>query len=239
MPQTSCVIVLQPVLEIYASDGFTLWPVAESGPYGFLALGGTLDPAEVGTAVMRIADCNNIYPGDIDPGDIGSGDIDPENIVPEADGRPPRPADPVGDFLHGLLTMDDLFASGGLRITDTDTGITLLPGCCNGLEERRDWLEVVDGDGWASFGHDPSPLAERHGDIVRLTVDAEHDDSPVIELPVPDLRRLLADAERDLIDFLRLAAAWAARQLPDHAVPVTHALARALDLPAPVIPPNT
>jgi hypothetical protein len=218
VPQTSSVIVLQPVLEIYASDDFTLWPVTESELYGFLPLSGALDPAEVGTAVMRIADCN---------------DIDPET-----DGRPPRPADPLGGFLHGLLTIDDLFAPGGLRISDTATGTTLLPGCCNGLDERRDWLEVVDGKGWASFGHGPSPLAERHGDVVRLTVDAEQHNSPAIELPVADLRRLLAGAERDLLDFLHIAAAWAARHLPDYATPVTSALGRALDLPAPVIRPN-
>nr|WP_223188737.1 hypothetical protein [Streptomyces sp. TRM68416] len=206
------VIVLQPVLEVYACDGFALWPVAESAPHDFLALGGALGPAEVGTAVMRIADCNT--------------------VEPESDGGPPRPADPLGGFLHGLLTMDDLFAPGGLRITDTATGITLLPGCCSGLGERRDWREIVDGDGWASFGHDPSPSAERRGDVVRLTVDDEQDDSPVIELSVTELRRLLADAERDLTDFLPSAAAWAARHVPDHATAVTSALGRALDLPA-------
>ncbi|MFI1658855.1 hypothetical protein ACH4ZU_28700 [Streptomyces sp. NPDC020472] len=212
-------IVLQPVLEVHASGGFTLWPVAESAPYGFLPLNGALDPAEVGTAVMRIADCN---------------DIDPEH-----DGRPPRPADPLGSFLHGLLAMEDLFASGGLRITDTTTGTTLLPGCCHGLDERRDWLEVVGGTGCASFGHDPSPLAERDGELVRLTVDADRDDSPVMEVPVTDLRRLLVGAERDLVDFLQLAAAWAARHLPAYAAPVASALGRALDLPAPVTPPNS
>lgn len=46
---------MQPVLEIHTSDGFDLWPVAEIEPFGFLALGGRLSPAEVGTAVMRIA----------------------------------------------------------------------------------------------------------------------------------------------------------------------------------------
>ncbi|MFF3327835.1 hypothetical protein [Streptomyces sp. NPDC002889] len=212
-------IVLQPVLEIYAPEGFTLWPVAEFEPYGFMPLSGRLDPAEVGTAVMRIADYN---------------DIDPED-----DDRPQRPADPLGSFLHGLLTMDDLLAPGGLRVIDTATGTTLVPGCCNGLEERWDWLEAVDGDGSATFGHDPSPLAERLGDIVRLTVDTELDDSPAIELPVIELRRLLADAERDLIDFLQLAAAWAARHLPDHATHLNAGLARALGLPAPVVAPNS
>ncbi|WP_328677536.1 hypothetical protein OG905_25520 [Streptomyces sp. NBC_00322] len=132
--------------------------------------------------------------------------------------------------------MDGPLSPGGLRVTDTATGITLLPGCCNGLEQRRDWLEVVEGDGGAFFGHAPSPLAERLGDTLRLTVDAEQDDSPVIELRVAELRHLLVGAERDLADFLGLAADWAAQHLPNHATSVTVALARALDLPAPVVP---
>ncbi|WP_203549641.1 hypothetical protein [Actinospica acidiphila] len=212
VPHTLRVIVLQPVLEVTDLAGFTLWPVAGIEPYGFLPLSGTLAPAEVGTAVMSIAAHNGVVPDD---------------------DRPPRPADPLGSFLHGLLTMDDLFASGGLRVTDTASGVTLLPGCCNGLEERRDWFDVLDGDGWASFGHDPSPLAERQGDVVRLTVDADRDDSPVIELAAGDLRRLLTEVERDLTGFLALAAAWAVRQLPDRAAPVTSALARALLLRDP------
>ncbi len=216
MTHTLRVIVLQPVLEVHAPDGFALWPVDGTRPYAFLPLSGGLAPAEVGTAVMSIADCNN--------------------VEPEDDGRPLRPADPLGGFLHGLLTKDHLFASGGLRITDTTTGVTLLPGCCNGLDERHHWREVLDGDGCASFGHDPSPLAERDGDTVRLTVDAEDESSPVIEVSVGDLRRLLAGAERDLDDFLRLAAGWVALHLPGHASPVISALGRALDLPVPTGP---
>ncbi|MEU2494515.1 hypothetical protein [Streptomyces sp. NPDC007883] len=201
-------IVLQPVLEVCAPADFGLWPIAETEPYGFLPLSGALTPAEVGTAVMRIADYNG--------------------VPPEADEHPSRPADPLGAFLHGLLATDDLLTPGGLRVTDTVTGVTVLPGCCNGLEERGDGLEVLDGDGWASFGHDPSPLAERAGDKVSLTVDAERVDSPVIDLPADELRRLLAGAERELADFLNLATTWAARSLPDHAAPVAAAIARAL-----------
>jgi hypothetical protein len=214
------VIVLQPVLEVHPPDGFTLWPVAGIGePYGFMPLGGSLTPAEIGTAVMCIAGCNDCT-------ECGK-------AAPESDDHPARPTDPLGAFLHGLLTTGDLFTPGGLRVTDTDTGTTLLPGCCNGLEERGDWYGVLDGDGWASFGHDPSPLAERLGDTVRLTVDTDRDDSPVIELSAAELRRLLAGAERDLTGFLRLAATWAARHLPGRAPQVTAALARALVLPVP------
>ncbi|MCT4355332.1 hypothetical protein M5362_19545 [Streptomyces sp. Je 1-79] len=127
--------------------------MAEFEAYDFLPLSGALNPAEVGTAVMRIAQCN---------------EVDPED-----DGPSPQPADPLGSFLHGLLTTDTPFATGGLRVTDTATGVVLLPGCCNGLDERSDWLEVPDGAGRAFFGHDPSPLAERVGDLARLTVNAE------------------------------------------------------------------
>ncbi|MEU9563327.1 hypothetical protein AB0D16_14990 [Streptomyces sp. NPDC048161] len=211
-------IVMQPVLEIYPPDGFALWPVAEIEAIGYLPLSGELAPAEVGTAVMRIARCN---------------DIDPEH-----DDRPARPADPLGSFLHGLLTFDNLFAAGGMRVTDSSTGITFLPGCCNGLEDWRDWHEAVDGSGYASFGHDPDPLAERLADTVRLTVDAEQSDSRVIELSSTDLRHLLDGAENDLADFLAVATGWASQYLPDHFTPVTAALARVLALPATAVPPK-
>nr|MDT0522736.1 hypothetical protein [Streptomyces sp. DSM 41633] len=81
-------------------------------------------------------------------------------------------------------------------------------------------------------------VAERFGDTVRLTVNAEQSDSPVIELSVTALRDLLAGAERDLAEFLALAADWASRHLPDHRAPVTAALARLVGLPAPGIPPE-
>jgi len=205
------VITMQPVVEVHPPDGFALWPVAEVGSFGYLALSGELTPLDVGTALMCIAGYN-----DVDPG-------------PDDD-RPPRPADPLASFLHGLLTFDPVFAAGGMRVTDGATGVVFLPGCCQGVEEWRDWYEVFDGRGQAGFGHDPDPLAERRGETVRLTVDCGREDSPVIELPAAHLRCLLAGAERDLAGFLALAAGWAAEHLPRHAAPVIAALARALDL---------
>lgn len=210
MPDTPVVFSMQPVLESHRPDGFDLWPVTEVERFGYLALSGGLTPAEVGMAVMRIAGCN---------------DIDPED-----DGRPLRPADPVGSFLHGLLTCDALVAGGGLRVADSGTGVVLLPGCCSGLEEWRDWYAVLDGSGPAFFGHDPSPAVERLGDIVRLTVDAEQDDSAVVMVHVDELRHLLAKVERDLLDFHALASDWLHRHLPAHAAPVAAALGRVLDV---------
>ncbi|WIX83880.1 hypothetical protein QRX50_10905 [Amycolatopsis carbonis] len=204
---------MQPVVEAYAPDGFALWPVSETAPDRHLALSGELTPLEVGTVLRYVVGCN-----DIDPGN---------------DGRPPRPADALGSFLHGLLTFDSLFAAGGLKVTDTATGVVFRPGCCNGLEEWRDWNQVFAVGGSACFGHDPSPCAERDGEIVRLTVDAQRIDSPVIDVPTVELRHLLAGVERDLAGFLALATDWAYRNLPRHAFPVISALIRVLDLPGP------
>ncbi|MFD9541404.1 hypothetical protein [Streptomyces sp. NPDC060022] len=202
---------MQPVLEISATDDFALWPVGKQESYGYLVLNGELTPAEVGTAVMQIAECN---------------DFEPE----EEHG--PCPTDPLGTFLHGLLTMPDLFAAGGFRVSDNTTDAVFVePGCCNGLETWRDWLEVLDGTGCSYFGHDPSLVAERVGDSVRLTFDAYGTDgSPVIELSVDQARRLVTGAQQDLQDFLSLAGTWAEQHLPAHAAAVTAALARALDL---------
>ncbi|MFG2949784.1 hypothetical protein [Streptomyces adustus] len=209
------VIVMQPVLEISPADSFALWPVGEHESCGYLVLNGELTAAQVGTAVMRIADCNDFEP---------------------QEEHGPCPTDPLGTFLHGLLTLPDLFAAGGFRVADTATGTVFVePGCCNGLETWRDWLEVLDGTGCAAFGHDPSSMAERVNDMVRLTLDVhETDASPVIELPADQVRRLLAGAQQELQDFLGLAGTWAEQHLPVHAGAVTAALARALDLaPAP------
>ncbi|MFE4972519.1 hypothetical protein ACFRAR_10395 [Kitasatospora sp. NPDC056651] len=206
---------IRPVLEIYPPEGFTLWPTGHHDP-SELTLNGRLTPAEVGTAVWRLAGCNDVEPSPDQP-----------------DERGPRPADPLGAFLHGLLTEPHPYAPGGLVVADSATGTVFEPGCCNGLEDWRDWLDVTDGSGTTWFGHDPAARAERFGRIVRLTQDPEKPDGPVVELPVEELRRLLAGVERDLGDFLSLAASRAERQLPGYAAAVTAALGRALDAEPP------
>ncbi|MGW4893250.1 hypothetical protein ACWEQL_13445 [Kitasatospora sp. NPDC004240] len=208
-------IVLQPVLEIVLPDDFDLWPVAEVEPYGFLALDGSMTPEQVGAAVARIADH--------------------KRAEPEEPDRPDGKAeDPFDALLCGPAHCEQPYAPGGFRVADPSTGAVLVPGCCNGVEEWRDWLDMLDGHGPRGFGHDPSPSpspsAELLGDTARLTVANEREDSPVIELPATELRRLVAGAERDLVDFLDLAGRWAAVTLPArHVAPVTAALARALD----------
>ena len=140
-----------------------------------------------------------------------------------------RAVDPVGLFLHGLCTHEYVFVPGGLRVVDTSTGVTLTPGCCTGVEDWRKWFLVFDGDSFVG-GHDPADSAELHGDVVRLTLDADKTDSPFFDVPVDQLRELLTQAERDLVDFHALATDWLRRQLPEQADAVSAALRRALNL---------
>ncbi|MFD3970800.1 hypothetical protein [Streptomyces cyaneofuscatus] len=194
------VMVMQPVLEIFAADDFALWPVGEHESHGYLVLNGKRTPAEVGTAVIRIADRDDF-------------ELEEKHR--------PCPTDPLGTFLHRLLTTPDLFAAGGFLVTDTSTGTVLVePGCCNGPETRRGRPDVLDGTGGAHFGHEPSSMAERVGDIVRLTLDAHGMGvSLVTELPTDQVRRLVTDAERDMQDFPSLAGAWAEQHPPAYAAP--------------------
>ncbi|MER5732840.1 hypothetical protein ABT084_31675 [Streptomyces sp. NPDC002138] len=212
-------IVMQPVLETDTPDGFDLWPVAATERFGFLPLSGALSPAEIGAALMRIAACND--------------------GAPETEGDlPPRPAGRLEGFLHGLLYRDGLHAAGGLRVTDDSTGATFAPGPCDGLEDWHDWYRLADSSGRIGHGPDPQPSrAERLGDTIRLTVDTDRNDGPVIELPVTELRRLLAGAERDLTGFLAAASRWISEHLPAHATPLTAALTRLLGLPLPLPAP--
>ncbi|MDX3234495.1 hypothetical protein PV392_02085 [Streptomyces sp. ME03-5709C] len=76
-------------------------------------------------------------------------------------------------------------------------------------------------------------LAERHGGIVRLTVDTERDASPAFEVDTDVPRGGIEGAERDPAGFLRAAADRAAAHLRDHAFPVVAAPARGIGMPPP------
>lgn len=51
-------------------------------------------------------------------------------------------------------------------------------------------------------------------------------------------RRPFGGTQRDLGDFLAVAADWVSPYLPDRFTPVTAALARVLAPPAPALPPQ-
>ncbi|GAB3831656.1 hypothetical protein ACFPIJ_29580 [Dactylosporangium cerinum] len=53
-------------------------------------------------------------------------------------------ASPAGrdEVVDTLLAEECLIVAGGLRLTDTVIGTAVLPGCCVGLENWRDRVQV-------------------------------------------------------------------------------------------------
>jgi hypothetical protein len=191
------VIIIEPVIQTSAARGFTAWPVsARTGP-GYLALSGELAPADVGTVIAVIAVYNR-------------GRITPPG---EEDDDHPAPA----RLIQRIAQAESLITSGGLRVRDTDTGLTVDPGCCHGLEDWQEWNQVAARQSpW--LGDSPAPWTEHLGHAIRvwpgdceeLPRDAAPPAGiPPIEILVSDLPRLVASACRQLQGFLDLLEPWA------------------------------
>ena len=145
-------IVTQPVLQVFAADDFALWPVGDNESYGYLVLDGELTPAEVGTAVIRIADCNDF----------------------ESEGEHgPCPTDPLGTLLHGLITIPDLFGACGFRVTGNATGYADFGHAPSSVAERADNAVRLTLDAYAK---EDSPGIELPADQVPALVTGAQQD---------------------------------------------------------------
>lgn len=195
---------MEAVLETHPATDFTLWPVAERLTGEPSALSGGLSPLQVGTAMAVLARYNTSRR------ERGAG----------------RPGNGV-ELLRHLASAESVIAPGGLRLRDTASGVTVAPGCCCGLEDWREWLDLLDGSGpW--LGHDPSPGVEFSDSLVRLWPDAERvAPGPPIELPSADLPALLASVRADLTAFLDLVEQWTTPWVP---APLTARLLTKLDV---------
>jgi hypothetical protein len=188
------VIIFKPVLETFGVEEFTSWPVSDSSDSHRLVLSGDLTPDGVGTAMAIIADYN-------------------ENIL-DVNGNEMPPASGAADSLTRLIRAECLLAPGGLRVRDTESGLTIDPGCCFGLENWRDWYEIADGESpW--LGHDPSPWAEHLNGTIRIWPDEVREGETTrssgspIDITAEDFPELVANAARQLQDFLGLIGPWA------------------------------
>jgi hypothetical protein len=180
-------VIAEVVLETYDVLGFTAWPIAEPSGDHRLVLSGDMPLDEVATAMAVIFSYNRM------------------------------PVEPIGELTarhldEHLAEAECLIAPGGLRFRDTARNVEVEPGCCCGLENWRDWWDVVRGEEpW--LGHDPAPRVEHAGQVVRLHQD-DQDGSPAIEMTVDELQGLLVAVQRRLSGFLELAARWTAVTAP-------------------------
>lgn len=111
-----------------------------------------------------------------------------------------------------LRARDRLLLPGGLAATVGDD--TIAPSCCCGLEQWRDWEDLLHGGKSLWLGHDPTPTIERHGDRFVLWADVPdgHHPPPALRFDTTALATALAPIEGDLRDFCtRISEALSAR----------------------------
>ncbi|HLL67197.1 MAG TPA: hypothetical protein VK453_16050 [Micromonosporaceae bacterium] len=180
---------MQAVIEVPVLDaGWPRpWPVASIAPGSWLRLDAGCADEEVGLFVAALA----------------------QHLDVDA----PAGRDQV---VTALLSEELLILAGGLQVIDTVTGMTVVPGCCAGLEDWRDWAQVLHGDSpW--LGHDPGPEVEIAGDDLRVWQDGgpnrRHGRLARINVAMHRhlLPELLTTVQQDLVGFLAALDAWTRR----------------------------
>lgn len=180
-------ITARAVVEVPAFDAEAPppWPVEPMAAGSWLVLDASCSDEQVGLFVAILADR-----------------ID----VPVPGGR--------DEVVDALLAEELLIVVGGLQVRDTETGVGVVPGCCSGLEDWRDWTQALAGDSpW--LGHDPGPQVEVLGGQLRVWQDGGANrhhgrwSGVYVGLPRPSLPALLMSVHRDLIGFIAILANWA------------------------------
>ncbi len=214
------VITLDPVVEVVwrsANDGPHLAPMADLPAGSWLVVDGSSTVAAAGLFVSLLAEREDL-------------------------GRDAGAAEAVA----AVVKADTLILPGGLRVTDTMPGKSVVPGCCAGLEAWRDWVELLERrQPW--MGHDPGPWVEFRAGRVRVWQDGQPDSPrrgrrnvPVrVELPESELPGLLLGVQRALSDFLSVLYQWAeAAGIGAMGIDLVTAVDRAFAVGAPLrLPP--
>ena len=190
MTHNVAVIEMSAVVAAHHEVTYPDWP---TGPYsdGDVVLSVRMSREDVGTALAAMAQYNNHQ------------EVEPDGP----------------SMLRVLLEQDHLIMAGGLLVRDTRTGVVIEPGCCQGLEDWRDWRGVLDGvHPW--LGHSPDPLVEIGDGLVRVWPDDRRADGPACEVPLADLPAHLAVVRQDLLGFLELVRKQAPYGMGEELAPV-------------------
>jgi hypothetical protein len=184
------------VLESAHSVTSAPWPVADVRAFGWVAVSGRMTAAEVGTVLATMA----VYEGLV-------GREDEDEAAAGAE-----------DLVRGLVAAEELSAPGGLRLRDEGTGAEVVPGCCSGVKDWREWYDLADGGEGPWLGHDPAPWCERDGEVLRVWPDGPLAGvAPIgavgrpVEVGLAELPGLLSGVRADLRGFLARTEEWAAR----------------------------
>lgn len=114
----------------------------------------------------------------------------------------------ASETLKAFIANKGFVLSGGLLFTENDK-IKVGPGCCCGLENWHEWLEVPSGKHQIWTGHDPESLIEINDGTIKIWQDRDKKDEEFsIEFTVDEMNEKLAKVERNLKDFLFRLGQW-------------------------------
>ncbi|MFI0446900.1 hypothetical protein [Actinomadura sp. 6N118] len=205
------VIIADVVLETYFDAAqFTGWPIAQPSSDHILVLSGQMSRAEVGTAMAVLFDYTGV------------------------------PAEPLAELHHlmdrHLVEAETLGLPGGLRLRDTVTRAQIVPGCCCGVEEWRDWREILYGDDEIWLGHGLGTTVQIENGVVRLhQIPLPEYPLHTLEIELGELAVLLASVHRRLQGFLGLVGEWAGQVSPEAADRLVEILDENLQITDPLL----
>lgn len=213
------VIVLEPVVQIdYGPVELPALPLMETRePGAWLAVSGDSTLADAGLFVAMLAEHSG---------------ADRQTGAAEA--------------VALVVATETLILPGGLRASDTVTGKSVVPGCCAGLEEWREWADLLNHVS-PMMGHDPWPWVEFRVGCLRLWQDSLNDprrghrNVPVrVDIPEDELPGLLFGVHKALNDFLIVVHLWAVESgLASSADALTTVIDRHFAVSAPLQLPTT
>jgi len=118
--------------------------------------------------------------------------------------------------LQAIMAEPTWILPGGLRVRD-DSGRSIAPSCCCGLEDWREWLDFLDNGRSPFLGHDPAQGIEHVGDVIRVVSFPSEGAESCIELNPDDFVNQLRQVQSDLKQFLAGLKDWAVRTDPTQA----------------------
>ena len=169
---------IEVVVEMQPFEGELPWAVASVADWSFLRLFSGVTDEDVGSVILTACSYNHHL-------EVQRSAIETLNA----------------------FVAEDFVLPGGLQFSK-DEQVKVVPGCCCGLEDWREWLDVPNGNTvWA--GHDPSPGVEFVEGYIRVWQDEKADGVEFIDFGVVEMRDLLEKIESDIKDFVVRLGKWA------------------------------
>jgi hypothetical protein len=109
--------------------------------------------------------------------------------------------------LKHFMSFDGFVLGGGLRFLEDDQ-VKIVPGCCSGLENWHEWLDVPHGNNEVWAGHDPWPEIEYSENIVRIWQDKKSEGVSYIEFSRIEMEIHIEKVKLDLQEFLVQLKNW-------------------------------